>query len=95
MQLCNSNNHIAIYSKDGNLINKYNLGGRFRYPTAIYIDGEGNRLIGTYSGVVHIADPTGTLIATRQVDTSYAVTMDKRGMIYVAEHKNNRVFVYN
>ena len=90
-----SNNHIAIYSKDGNLINKYNLGGRFRYPTAIYIDGEGNRLIGTYSGVVHIADPTGTLIATRQVDTSYAVTMDKRGMIYVAEHKNNRVFVYN
>ena len=88
------NNQLSIYSEDGNLINTYNLGGRFQFPNAIYIDGEGNRLIGTTNGAVHIADPTGTLIATRQVDTSYAVTMDKRGMIYVAEHKNNRVSIY-
>ena len=65
-------------------------------PSAIYIDGEGNRLIGTESnGPVHIADPTGTLIATRQVGVSYAVTMDKNGIIYVAECNNNRVSIYN
>ena len=65
-------------------------------PLAIYIDGEGNRLIGTgcANGPVHIADPTGTLIATRQVDQSYAVTMDKRGMIYLAEYNNKRVSIY-
>ena len=89
-----SNNHIAIYSEDGNLIDTYNLGGRLQCPQAIYIDGEGNRLIGTGNGPVHIADPTGTLIATRQVDQSYAVTMDKRGMIYLAEYNNKRVSIY-
>ena len=88
------NHQLSIYSEDGNLIDKYSLGGRFQFPNAIYIDGEGNRLIGTYYGAVHIADPTGTLITTRQVNTSHAVTMDKRGMIYVAEHKNNRVSIY-
>ena len=62
---------------------------------AIYIDGEGNRFIGTTNGPVHIADPTGTLIATRQVNTSYAVTMDKNGIIYVAEYINKRVSIYN
>ena len=90
-----SNNHIAIYSEDGNLIDTYNLGGKLQGPLAIYIDGEGNRLIGTYSGVVHIADPTGTLIATRPVGSTYAVTMDKSGMIYVAEYSNKRVSMYN
>ena len=90
-----SNNHIAIYSEDGNLIDTYNLEGKLQYPQAIYIDGEGNRLIGTYNGAVHIADPTGTLIATRQVGMSYAVTMDKNGIIYVAECNNNRVSIYN
>ena len=88
-----SNNHIAIYSEDGNLIDTYNLGGRLQCPSAIYIDGEGNRLIGTRNGPVHIADPTGSLIATRQVGSSYGVTMDKRGMIYVAEYSNNCVSV--
>ena len=89
-----SSNHIAIYSEDGNLIDTYNLGGKLQAPLAIYIDGEGNRLIGTGNGPVHIADPTGTLIATRQVDQSYAVTMDKRGMIYLAEYNNKRVSIY-
>ena len=88
-------NHIAIYSKYGNLIDTYNLGGKLQYPTAIYIDGEGNRLIGTYNGPVHIADPTGTLIATRLVNRSYAVTMDKRGKIYLAEFNNKRVSMYS
>ena len=92
--LC-SNNHIAIYSEDGNLIDTYNLGGRLQGPLAIYIDGEGNRLIGTENGPVHIADPTGTLIATRQVDKSWAVTIDKNGIIYVAERNNKRVSIYN
>ena len=91
----NSNNHIAIYSEDGNLIDTYNLEGRLHCPQAIYIDGEGNRLIGTTNGPVHIADPTGTLIATRQVNKSYAVTMDKNGIIYVAEYINQRVSIYN
>ena len=90
-----SNNHIAIYSEDGNLIDTYNLGGRLQCPRAIYIDGEGNRLIGTDNGAVYIADPTGTLIATRQVDRSWAVTMDKNGIVYVAECNNNRVSIYN
>ena len=89
------NNHIAIYSEDGNLVDTYNLGGRLQGPNAIYIDGEGNRLIGTDNGPVHIADPTGTLIATRQVGMSYAVTIDKNGIIYVAENSNNRVSIYN
>ena len=87
------NNHIAIYSKDGKLLDTYDLEGTLQSPTTIYIDGEGNRLIGTYSGAVHIADPTGTLIATRQVDSSYAVTMDKNGIIYVAEYNYNRVSI--
>ena len=91
----NSNNHIAIYSGDGNLIDTYNLGGRLQGPQVIYIDGKGNRLIGTKNGPVHIADPTGTLIATRQVDRSFAVTMDKNGIIYVAENINKRVSIYN
>ena len=89
------NNHIAIYSEDGNLIDTYNLGGRLQGPQAIYIDGEGNRLIGTDNGPVYIADPTGTLIATRQVGMSFAVTMDKNGIIYVAENSNKRVSIYN
>ena len=83
-----NNNHIAIYSEDGNLIDTYNLGGKLQHPRAIYIDGKGNRLIGTENGAVHIADPTGTLIATRQVDNSWGVTMDKNGIIYVAEGSN-------
>ena len=90
-----SNNHIAIYSEDGNLIDTYNLGGKLQGPYAIYIDGEGNRLIGTTNGPVHIADPTGTLIATRQVDRSFAVTMDKNGIVYVADYSNKRVSIYN
>ena len=90
----NNKNRLAVYSEDGNLINTYNLGGKLQYPQAIYIDGEGNRLIGTYYGAVHIADLTGTLIATRLVDSSYAVTMDKRGMIYVAEYSNNLVSIF-
>ena len=90
-----SNHHIAIYSEDGNLIDTYNLGERLQGPYAIYIDGEGNRLIGTLNGAVHIADPTGTLIATRQVDNMRAVTMDKNGIIYVAEYSNKRVSIYN
>ena len=90
-----SNSHIAIYSEDGNLIDTYNLGGRLPGPTAIYIDGEGNRLIGTYKGPVHIADSTGTLIATRQVGVSCAVTTDKNGIIYVAEQSSKRVSIYN
>ena len=90
-----NNNHIAIYSEDGNLIDTYNLEGRLQDPLAIYIDGKGNRLIGTKNGPVHIADPTGTLIATRQVDYSCAVTMDKNGIIYVAEYNNKRVSIYN
>ena len=89
------NNHIAIYSEDGNLIDTYDLGERLHCPQAIYIDGEGNRLIGTHNDPVHIADPTGTLIATRQVDESYGVTMDKNGIIYVAEYINQRVSIYN
>ena len=91
----NSNNHIAIYSEDGNLIDTYNLGGKLQYPNAIYIDGEGNRLIGTGNGPVHIADPTGTLIGTRQVGMSFAVTMDKNGIIYVAESNKKRVSIYD
>ena len=90
-----SNHHIAIYSEDGNLIDTYDLGGRLQYPQGIYIDGEGNRFLGTHNGPVHIADPTGTLIATRQVDNSWAVTMDKNGIIYVAECINKRVSIYN
>ena len=89
------NHHIAMYSEDGNLIKTYNLGVRLQCPRAIYIDGEGNRLIGTHNGAVHIADPTGTLIATRQVDRSYAITMDKNGIVYVAEYSNKRVSIYN
>ena len=94
----NRNNHIAIYSKDyGNLIDTYNLGGKLQGPSAIYIDGDGNRLIGTESnGPVHIADPTGTLIATRQGGgRSLAVTMDKNGKIHVAECSNKRVSICN
>ncbi len=89
-----NNNHIAIYSEDGKLLDTYNLGGKLQYPTTLYIDGEGNRLIGTDSGAVHISDPTGTLIATRQINSSYAVTMDKNGIIYVAEDDYNRVSIY-
>ena len=89
-----SNNHIAVYSEDGNLIDTCNLGGILQNPIALYIDGEGNRLIGTDNGAVHIADPTGTLIATRQVDDIRAITVDKNGKIYVAEWNNKRVSIY-
>ena len=91
----NFDDHIAIYSEDGNLIDTYNLGGKLQYPSAIYIDGEGNRLIGTNLDPVYVADRTGTLVATRQVDNSWAVTMDKNGKIYVAEWNNNRISIYN
>ena len=40
-----SNNHIAVYSEDGNLIDTCNLEGILQNPIALYIDGEGNRLI--------------------------------------------------
>ena len=53
-----SNNHIAKYSEDGNLIDTYNLGGRLQRPTAIYIDGEGYRLIGTNNRIVHFIPAT-------------------------------------
>ena len=94
--LC-SNNHIAIYSENGNLIDTYNLGGKLQGPSAIHVDVEGNRFIGTENnaGAVQIADPTGTLIATRLVNRSYAVTTDKNGIIYVADCNNKRVSIYN
>ena len=88
-------NHIGIYSRDFSKIDNYNLGGNLRYPTGIYIDGEGNRLIGERdNNRVHIADPTGTLISTRGINNAWGVSMDKNGMIYVAEYSNNRISVY-
>ncbi len=87
-------NHVAIYSEDGDLIDTYNFGETLEHPSAIYIDDEGNRLIGTTSKALHLADPTGTLIATIPVDYTYSVTMDKRGTIYVAEFGENRVAIY-
>ena len=93
-----TNDHIVIYSEDGEFIRLYNLRNirlDSQCPKAIYIDGEGNRLIGTENGAVHIADPTGTRIVTRQVDNSWGVTMDKNGIIYVAECNNQRVSIYN
>ena len=89
------NNHIAVFSQDGRQIKTYNLGGKLKNPTGIYIDGEGNRLIGAgNSNQVHIADPTGGLISTRQVNGGWGVTMDKNGAIYVAERHNNRVSMH-
>ena len=95
--------HIAVYSQDGSQIETYNLGGKLQYPTGICVDGIGNRLIGTYgvrflgtysAGQVYIADSAGTLISSRQVSRSWGVTMDKKGVIYVAEWSNCGVSLY-
>ena len=86
-------NHIAVYSQNGQLIETYNLGGVLQGPTAIHIDNEGNRLI-VGNDQVYITDPTGSLVATRQVNKAQGVTMDKNGIIYVAEYDSNRVSVY-
>ncbi len=92
-----SENCIAIYSEDGNPIMTYDFGGILQNPRAIYIDGEGITLIGTASdnGAIHIADPIGNLIASKQVDCSFAVTMDKKGVVYVAERNNKRLSMHN
>ena len=46
--------------RDGSQIETYNLGGNLKYPTGIYIDGEGNRFIASNgSDYVHIADSKG------------------------------------
>ncbi len=90
--------HIAVYGSHNEQqpIETYNLGGILQHPTAIHIDSDGYRFIGTATGVVYITDPTGTLIATRQIRNSnlLGVTSDKNGLIYVAEYTNNRVSVY-
>ena len=88
-----SNNHIAVYSQNGQLIETYNLGGVLQGPTAIHIDNEGNRLI-VDNDQVYITDPTGSLVATRQVNGAQGVMVDKNGIIYVAEYGSNRVSVY-
>ena len=62
-----NNNDIAVYSQNGQLIETYNLGGVLQGPTAIHIDNEGNRLI-VGNDQVYITDPTGSLVATRQVN---------------------------
>ena len=92
-----SENCIAIYSEDGNRLMTYSFGGKLQNPRAIYIDGEGITLIGTASddGAIHIADPIGNLIATKQVDCSLAVTMDKKGVVYVAERNNGRLSIHS
>ena len=87
------NNNIAVYTQNGQLIETYNLGGALRRPTAIHIDNEGNRLI-VGNGQVYITDPTGTLVATRQVNGAQGVTVDKNGIIYVAESSSKQVSVY-
>ena len=90
-----SSNHIAVYSRDGSQIETYNLGGNLKYPTGIYIDGEGNRFIASNgSDYVHIADSKGTLICSRNVNYAYKATTDKNGTVYVAEVSNKRISLY-
>ena len=90
-------NHIAVFSRDGRqkLIDTYNMGGKLQHPTGIHIDGRGNRLIGTSSNQVHITNQTGMLISTRWVNGGRAVTMDKNGVVYVAEYSKNHISVYS
>ena len=89
------NNHIAVFSKDGRQIDTYNMEGKLHHPTGIHIDGRGNRLIGTSSNQVHITNQTGMLISTRRINGGRAVTMDKNGVVYVAEYSKNCISVYS
>ena len=85
--------HIAVYSQDGKQIETYNLGDELRSPVGIYIDCKGNRFI-CDSGYVYIADSRGKLISTRQqIDRAQGVTVDRNGVIYVAEYDNKRVSI--
>ena len=88
-------NDIAVYSQDGRQIKTYNLGGKLQGPRGIYIDDGGNRIISAYSSKeVHITDAEGKLISTRWIEDSWGITMDRNGVIYVAEYTNNRVSIY-
>ena len=111
-----SNNHIAIYSEDGNLIDTYDLEGKLKHPTAIYIDSKGYRFIGTNNGVVHfipatydcreplnqlpgtvdvhVTDPSGRFLFTKQVDDMCAVTVNGDGIVHVAQYYYNGVAIY-
>ena len=87
-------NHIAVYSQEGKQIKTYDFGGRLKSPSGIYIDGDGNRFA-CGVGLFLIADSTGELISSREVDISAAaITGDKNGIIYVAEGIKNRIAIY-
>ena len=91
------NDHIAVYSQDCTYryMESYNLGGSLEKPTGICIDQEGNRLIGScQTNKIYIADSTGEVISSRNVNSPWEVMMDKKGSIYVAEHEG-RVSIMN
>ena len=88
-----SANHIAVYSQYGKQIETYDFGGRLKGPRGIYIDGDGNRFV-CGKGLLFIADSTGELISSREVDNAVAITGDKNGIMYVAESINNRISIY-
>ena len=89
-----NNNHIAMYTQEGQALGTYNLDGNLQYPSGIYIDGEGNKLISALSNSqVHIADANNKLISTRSIAGVYTSTMDNNGTVLMADYTNSRIVV--
>ena len=85
--------HITVYSEDGMQIETYNIGGKLFPARGIHIDSEGKRFI-CEATIIFITDQAGTLISSRELTDAWGVTVDRNGVVYVAEPDNERVSIY-
>ena len=86
-------NHITVYTRDGKQIETYSFGRMLQRPSGIHIDDKSNKFI-CDSGSVYIVDSKGLLISSREIIDTWGITVDRNGVIYVAEHTNKRVSIF-